>query len=419
MSATLEPAVALLLALGRGLHEAGVSAPALEDALARVARHLGVTAQFFSTPTSMFSAFGEGAAQHVHLFRVEPASVDLGKLVELEALTDAVCDGALAVEAAIARVAAISAGHPPFSRELTVLAFAASSAAFALFLGGGVHECVASSAIGCCTGALAVVGRRVPAIARVHELLASSLASLLAVAAAHVLPPLSVFTATLAGLIILIPGFTLTTALTELATRHLASGTARLAGALVTFLTIGFGVALGSRVGEVLLGPVQAGGDAVALPWAEPIALLVAPTAMVVLLRAPARELPWLLVTGTLGYFGGRMGARWLSPELGMFAGALALGLASNLYAWLRRRPATTVLVPGILLLVPGSIGYRSLSELLAREVIPGIETAIEMFLVAVSLVAGLLAANVLTPPRTFARRIGAALGMPPGDGPT
>ena len=46
-----------------------------------------------------------------------------------------------------------------------------------------------------------------------------------------------------AGLIVLVPGLPLTTALTELATRHLAAGPARLSGALVLFLSIGFGTA--------------------------------------------------------------------------------------------------------------------------------------------------------------------------------
>ena len=169
---------------------------------------------------------------------------------------------------------------------------------------------------------------------------------------------------------------------------------------MVTFLTIGFGVALGSRVGEAVLGAVVPGAATGTVDGVtELVALVLAPASMVVLLRAPPRELPWLVVTGMLGYFGARLGAAWLSPQLGMFVGALALGAASNAYAWLRRRPGSTVLVPGILMLVPGSMGYRGLSEMMAREVLPGIATAVEMVLVAVSLVAGLLAANVVSPP--------------------
>ena len=50
------------------------------------------------------------------------------------------------------------------------------------------------------------------------------------------------------------PGLTLTAAMTELATRHLASGTARLSGAFITFLAIAFGVALGNRIGGAAFG---------------------------------------------------------------------------------------------------------------------------------------------------------------------
>ncbi len=391
---------ALLLVLGRGLHESGFPAPMLEHALERVAKHLGVRAQFFSTPTSIFSAFGVGTDQRVHLARVEPASVDLGRVVDLQALIEAVCRDEIDTAAATRQVGRIVDAKPPFSAGVTLAAYALSSGAFAVFLGAGRHELVASAAIGLVTGTLAVLGRRVAAVGRVFEPLAATCAAFLAVVAAHLLPTLSVFTTTLGGLIILIPGFTLTISLTELATRHLASGTARLAGAMVTFLTIAFGVAFGARVAEALLGAVPVGPPLGAPdPGAELVALVLAPTAMLVLLRAPPRELPWLIVTGFVGYFGARAGTTWLSPQLGMFVGAFALGMASNLYAWLRQRPGSTVLVPGILLLVPGSMGYRSLTELMSREVVPGIATAVEMVLVAVSLVAGLLAANVLAPP--------------------
>ena len=94
------------------------------------------------------------------------------------------------------------------------------------------------------------------------------------------------------------------------------------------------------------------------------------------------------------------MGARTLGLELGVFVGALVVGAASNLYARFLNRPATVILVPGILLLVPGSIGFRSLASLLDREVVLGVETAFRMVLMAVALVAGMLVSNVIAPPK-------------------
>ena len=69
-------------------------------------------------------------------------------------------------------------------------------------------------------------------------------------------------------------------------------------------------------------------------------------------------------------------------------------------YARLADRPAMIPLVPGLLLLVPGSMGLRSLSSMLERDVVTGIDTAFAMLLVGVSLVAGLLMATASVPPR-------------------
>jgi uncharacterized membrane protein YjjB (DUF3815 family) len=56
--------------------------------------------------------------------------------------------------------------------------------------------------------------------------------------------------------------------------------------------------------------------------------------------------------------------------------------------------------VPGILLLVPGSVGFRSIAALMDREVVSGIETAFKMVVIAVSIVSGILIARVVTPRR-------------------
>ena len=63
-------------------------------------------------------------------------------------------------------------------------------------------------------------------------------------------------------------------------------------------------------------------------------------------------------------------------------------------------RIAMVPLVPGLLLLVPGSMGLRSMTSMLERDVVSGIDTAFAMILVSVSLVAGLLMANASVPPR-------------------
>ena len=56
--------------------------------------------------------------------------------------------------------------------------------------------------------------------------------------------------------------------------------------------------------------------------------------------------------------------------------------------------------VPGIILLVPGSVGLRSLFFVFERDVYLGLDTAFSLVVLLASLVAGLLFGNVLVSPR-------------------
>ena len=76
-----------------------------------------------------------------------------------------------------------------------------------------------------------------------------------------------------------------------------------------------------------------------------------------------------------------------------------------NAYNRIMKRPTAVVVVPGLLMLVPGSLGFQSLSALLGQETIPGVEAAFRMVLVAVSLAMGLLTANAILPARPARRR--------------
>ena len=56
--------------------------------------------------------------------------------------------------------------------------------------------------------------------------------------------------------------------------------------------------------------------------------------------------------------------------------------------------------MPAMILLVPGSLGFRGISSLLDRDTLTGIETTFAMFVVAMAIVAGLLIANAVVSPR-------------------
>lgn len=394
-----EESIGFVLRVGRALHTYGYPSHRLETMLGRVARRLGLEAQFFSQPTSIFASFGREHEQRTHLLRVEPGEVQLGKLAAAHATAREVIAGRLTPRNGTAQIEALHAAPTPYRPPLVTLAYGVASTCASRFLGGGAAEAMASFAIGVAVGELSRAFTRIPAARQLFEPAAAFLAAFIASALSLALGPYSSHVATLAGLIVLLPGLTLTSAMTELAARHLASGTARLAASLVVFLGIGFGVAMGARAAELLVGTPWAAAAPVALPaWTEWIALALAPLALTVLLQAPARDAPWIVAVGALGFLGGRVGGHVLGPELGIFVGALIAGIGSRTYGRIADRPSSLTLVPAILMIVPGSVGFRSLASLLEREVVLGVDTAFRAVLMLSALVAGLLMSNLVPP---------------------
>ena len=209
-----------------------------------------------------------------------------------------------------------------------------------------------------------------------------------------------VFNATLAGLIVLMPGLTLTTAMTELSTRNLVAGISRLSAALVVFMGLGVGVALGNKLGAAIVGAAHSVAPRQLPFWTELLAVGITPLAFTVLLRAHWRDALYIVLSGFLAVETTKLGAGVIGTDLAPFIGALTVGLGSRLYAQLLKRPSSVTLIPGIMLLVPGSVGFRSLAAMLDRQAGPGIQTAFGMILTAMALVTGVLMSSLIIPVR-------------------
>lgn len=392
--------VALILALGKALHAYGAPSPRLEHALELLSKRFGLQGQFFATPTAIFAAFGPEGAQRTSLMRVSPGEVDLGKRVGIDELISDVLQRRVGTSEALARLERLLSSPDQTGAAWTVLCFGLASLCAARFFGGGWNELAVAFFAGCAVSLLSFQARRRENLRRAFEPLTAFAVSGGATLAAHWIAPLSTYTVTVSGLIVLLPGLSLTSAMSELAARHLASGTARLMGGALTFLTLGFGVAVGRTLGE-WLPPAAPGVASTALPaWTLAPALVIAPICFGVLLRARPRDWIWIVAVCIAAFFGARVGADWFGPGIGAALGAFVVGTTSNGLSRIFDRSSAVTVVPGILMLVPGSIGFQSLSSLLARDVVSGVETGFTMALVAVSLVAGLLLANAVVPPR-------------------
>ena len=404
-----------LLRLVELLHAYGTPSFRLERVMKTVSRGIGVEASFFAAPTAILVSLGTGPNRAVHLIRGDSGELNLGKLVEFDEVMEEVEHQRISPTDGLGRLEEIAEAPARYRRRVTALGFGFASGTASIFFGGGPADFVASMLVAMTIFLMGhFLPRRDDTIGFFEPLsafLAAFSGTLLGAWGGGQLG-VDGRIVTLASLIILLPGLTLTVGLSELATKHLISGMARVAGAGAVFLTLVFGVAMGWRLGGAActnLGWVV--DPSLVTPWlmAWPTGLLsampwisaaVAPFAFGVLMQARPRELGIIYVASLLGFAAAVLGNSSLGPDIGPFLGALVVGLVSNLYARAANRPALVPLTPGILMLVPGSLGFRSLTSFLEADAVHGMSWAFQTGMVAVSLVGGLLASNMVLPPR-------------------
>ncbi len=395
-----DPRASLILKLGRALQELGAPAHRLEAAMELVADKLGLAGQFFSSPTGLFAALGDGNRQHTYMIRAKNGDINLAKLSDINDVMVALSRDEVSVETALERVQRIT-DRPDTGHPLAVAtAFAFTSAAVSIFLGGGWADLLASGAVGLVLGMLAVLAQRYVSIARAFEPLSAFLAALLAwlIAARTGLTHMQLNT--LAGLIILIPGLTFTVAVRELATGQLVSGSSRMAGAMVLFMTLGLGVWAGGEAGLALAGPIQTPPMQPLPEWLIYLALFPVSYGFVVLFKAHRRDFFWILLACYVSVFGLKLGHLWMDEKMAVSFAAFLVGCSGNLFSRLTLRTSSLLQMPGLMLLVPGSVGFKGLTAMLHNNVLEGIQIAFNAGITAVALTTGLLLASIVIPPK-------------------
>ncbi len=395
--------IELITALGRSLHEVGLPAHVLEDALGETASRCGVPVQIFAMPTGLWISVKDGdELPTTVLVRVEPGAVQLERLARLSKITDRLTHGKLSPTEAIAEIDAVMRAPARWGRVATALAYLLSAAAFAVFFGGGMQEVITAMCVGLVVGILAITIQQSPVSRRIFELSSAAAAAVIANVAHFAAPSIVDWIPLASGLIILLPGLATVDAVEELAHWHLTAGAARLAGVGVVLLAMTFGAVLGTVIVEPVATESATEVTDPLPDWLLGPALLAVAVGSTIRFRARVGDIWIALAASSLALAAARLGTAWLCDYAGSFVAALVLGLAGNLYARYFHQSAELFAVPGLALLVPGSFGVRSIEALLNENTLIGVDTAFHMFLVAMALVTGLLVSNSIYRERTW-----------------
>lgn len=399
--------VRFLKRYARKLHTAGVPAHQFERMMTALSDKLGFDCEVLSSPTAIFLSFHyqddeeDNRPIPMQLLRMQPPAINLGNTAELYHLGNSLLDG----EIDVAQANADLKGWQPeqlYPLWLQIICWGLTGGAVAVMLSASWFG-IAAAALTCALLGVLVTQAGDALREGGLEAIAALFSTFLVFALNRIVPGLDVFVVIMSSLIVLIPGLALTIAVTELSTDHLASGSARLSGALVTLMKLSLGVLIGTVIVHWFGWSAEhvASGALPSPPsWFRWPALVASAFSFAVLFSTRKKDFHIAMAAAIVSYLISRAGVAAGGLEFGVLLASMSIAILANLYGRIFKQAGALVRVPGIILLVPGTIGYHGATALFLDGGANLADTTLLALRLLIALVGGLLFGNTLLPPR-------------------
>lgn len=345
-----------MVATGQPVHE-------IDEDLAGVGRRLGYPdLQVAAGPTTVVLALAGG----------EPATVEnvagslrLDQAAEVRLIRQQLLLGILDRQTAITRLLTLRGRPDRYPRWLSSLAWVIASVGIGLILQPGVVNVALTAAGSVLVLGLAELSARSRALATLLPSVAAFVVACLVFAAAStglvdgalrtLLPPLA----------ILLPGAILVTGLSEIAAGAMVAGVSRVGFGVVQLLLFALGILAAAallRVPTESLTNIRV--DDLGW-WAVPLGLLLVSGGLCLMESVRLSLMPWVVLV-LLAAFGAQvLGQQLYGAPLGGFLGGVAASFAAAVVELLRPQlPRLVLFLPAFWMLVPGSLGLLSVTEL-------------------------------------------------------
>lgn len=391
-----------IIKLGLALHHCGATSYRIENHLLNLAKFWNIEASFLVTPTAFTFIFSSNPDdQHTHIVRVQPAGNDLGKLAVIDEIVEKVVASQVTLDEAIELLIEAKQQSSFYSNKTEALAWCVTGGAFAMLLSPSSLDIVSSFSFSLLVFILYKLSVRSPRLASIVEFFAPFISAILACFIASIGITINVPFVILSSVIIFIPGLSITVALSEIVNKDLVSGTSKLVDATMLLFKLYFGALLGITLGNLIwtIDPLVLDMSYALPDWKNYIAVMALSTGLAVAFNVHKSDIIWGIAAGLIAYVVSTFAAQYLGFTLGTFVGSFSVGLFSNIYAIIKNRPASIVLIQGIVLLVPGSRTYMDLNSYISgHEIINNINDSGFVLMIFIAILAGMILANAVLP---------------------
>jgi uncharacterized membrane protein YjjP (DUF1212 family) len=389
------------MAFARHYLNSGGPTSRLEDNLIRIGAYFGRETEVFATPTGVFVTLNDPRTADdptTALTRIRETGTNLGQLCQLEAILDD-------LEQARISLAAATVGLG--SNQLLRGRYSSAATAAAAFVAGWVASFVVYQ-----RAAPALVSGAITALAwlLINKVLkrqvtnpifsdfsAAFLTLVLAALAQAFVAPITIEAYAVGGIMLLVPGLALTTAIAELADQNLVSGTVKFMQAALALLALGLAYLLFQQIAATmeLKEVLQPGAGKRTTQIVSLLGVILNVSCFGIIFKVPPRMLLWSTITGAVGWIVldrvRGTGAAAAAPYLA----SVAVGMLSLAYGRVFRLPSQVFSVPGIVAMLPGMLALSSFRYFALGDQDTGLAFTFQVAVTAVSIVFGLMTARV------------------------
>ncbi|KFH62284.1 hypothetical protein MVEG_11495 [Podila verticillata NRRL 6337] len=404
-----------VLRLARAMIKFGAPSHRLEDAVDHTARTLELNLQCVYLPNVMIVAFTdyETHTSETHLLKVS-AGLDMYKFAQVHQILKMVTHSSMPVEEAIMKLDAINTEKDVIPRWANLLSYAVASFCTApMFFKGGWVDAGVAFLLGGAVGLMSWLSEKVPSYAHICEITMSVVVAFIS-EALHVYVCRS--SVKFAGIVMLLPGYTITCSILELSSRHMISGSVRLFYAIIFSLLLSYGLTIGSSLWLLIdhngdpdaTSDPNTTGDCPTTLDAKWNILFVPLFAISLNVWLKAHPRQWILATilSIVGYTVNFTTSTYAEakPEVSSALASFAIGFFGNLYQRATHQLTFQAVVCAVFFLVPGSIGLKTGVALFTDDMAGGVNLALQMVISAIAISVGLFASALVVYPMGKAR---------------
>jgi uncharacterized membrane protein YjjP (DUF1212 family) len=378
-------------ALGAAMAAANYPVTMVRGVMYATTRAYGLDAQLLALPN--YVQVGSETGDNLYIANPD-FDVRFDQSFQLAKLVARAPSGSISPEEGMAELDRIRHQQRRFPVWVTVLGYAVQSAGLALILQPTPWSLVGAASMGLLVGALSVLGRRIEAVGYMLPTICAFLVAFIVFrfnSRWHVgADSLRVLAAPLATFL---PGAAITLAVIELSTQHVVSGASRLVAGFMQIAQLAFGILIAAQLAGIAETNLVTTEFNRLGAWAPLLGVVIYGLGAMLYFGPPTSFLPWMLLMLLTAYAGQWVGNAVLGSYASGFGGGLTLIICALAISQRPNTPPTVSLVlPGFWLLVPGSLGFMGVTQLLGtHSTAVFTATLISMMSIAVGVQTGLL----------------------------